>query len=673
MSFFKNLFIKKLKKTFSFPLLRTSELKKTKNRNSCLDVAAIASSSEGALDFDRELKTVGVANVAAGAIGAGFTGSYIFSQTIFSMNNNVKSRAMGLVIVAAEFAAFFSPVSVVPLFPLCLFGSLLTLFGVEILMDWLVHSKEKVGGGAEYLLLWGTFLSIVFLGLERGVAAGLLLCIAQFSLAYARVSATASHVAPSRAGAARPPAQRDLLAHFSRHRAAIALSGVIFFGSAFAISERALEVAAALAADADEAAHDAFEEGSVRGGEGALRALDGGGGGGPPPVSKELAAALAAAPRFLLLDFRGVRGVDATAASAFAALARRLANNQEGNEGRKRRVTLVVCHLESKKATRLLAAHGFELRTATAAAAALSSEEEASSPNSSSNSSGLTAYASMDDAVYATEEAFLAAARRAGAIGGGSGGGGMGRRGGGRNSLDGAFSGGFGGNRTGLEGFGSRLSIGGGSANGATAGMPASTEDDEGELLANALRAVCAAPDGLLPRGDADAAAAAPFLTTLSLSPGAPLFARGEPADAIFIVLRGAVELRVDYLATADEGGALSSSSTSTRRRRTLSLPAGLRAAPSTPRSFFFGPGAVVGTMDFFGGDGPGAPRRGSAAALPPRGAVVGSLSRSKFQDMAVAAPAAAAALLGSLLRAEVLGNIHSLEVLEAAAAVARA
>ena len=45
------------------------------------------------------------------------------------MNNGVKSCAMGLVIVAAELAAFLSPVSVVPLFPLCLFGSLLTLFG----------------------------------------------------------------------------------------------------------------------------------------------------------------------------------------------------------------------------------------------------------------------------------------------------------------------------------------------------------------------------------------------------------------------------------------------------------------------------------------------------------------------------------------------------------------
>lgn len=646
---------------------------------SCLDVAAIASSSEGALDFDRELKTVGVANVAAGAIGAGFTGSYIFSQTLFSMNNGVSSRAMGLVIVAAEFAAFFSPISAVPLFPLCLFGSLLTLFGVEILFDWLVHSKEKVGGGAEYLLLWGTFLSIVFLGLEKGVAAGLFLCIAQFSFAYARVSATASHVAPSRAGAARPPAQRDLLAHFSRHRAAIALSGVIFFGSAFAISERALEVAAALAADSEEAAQDA-EEGSVRGGMGALEAL------GcrnqaqahhhHPPVSKELAAALAAAPRFLLLDFRGVRGVDATAASAFASLARRLANRDEAVG---RRVTLIVCHLTSKKARRLLAAHGFELRSATAT---VSGEEE----SGAAPSSGLTAYPSMDDAVYATEEAFLAAARRAGAIGGGGrcggGGGGGRRRGGARGlSLDGASSGGFAGlgfangssgSATGLEGFGSRLSIQHGTTSGTEEasdgeGGGEQEEEGEGDLLASALRAVCAAPEGLLPRGDADAAAAAPFLTTLSLAPGDSLFARGEPADAIFIVLRGVIELKVDYLGTA-EGGSENSSS-----RRMLSLPAELRAASSEPRSFFFGPGAVVGTMDFFGGDGPGAPRRGSAAALPPRGAVVGSLSRAKFQEMAVAAPAAAAALLGSLLRAEVLGNIHSLEVLEAAAAVSRA
>jgi len=558
------------------------------------------------------------------------------------MSNNVKSRVMGLVIVAAEAAAFFSSVSVVPLFPLCLFGSLLTLFGVEILLDWLVHSKEKVGGGAEYYLLWGSFLSICFLGLEKGVAAGLLLCIMQFSFAYARVSATASHVAPSRAGAARPPAQRDLLAHFSRHRAAIALSGVIFFGSAFAISERALEVAAALAADADEAALDAEEGGSVRGGMGALEALNSSSSSSfshhhrqhAPPVSKELAAALAAAPRFLLLDFRGVRGVDATAASAFAALARRLANQSDESAAGKRRVTLIVCHLTSKKATRLLAAHGFELRSAptTATAAALSEEESSgvsSNPSSSSsaNPSGLTAYPSMDDAVYATEEAFLAAARRAGAIGSGTG---VNGRRGGRNSLDGAHSGGFGvfgsgggvGSRarTGLEGFGSRLSIGGGPGSGIREATTAEEESDD-DLLANALRAVCAAPEGLLPRGDADAAAAAPFLTTLSLAPGDPLFARGEPADAIFIVLRGAVELRVDYLSGESS-------------RRMLSLPQELRAASSTPRSFFFGPGAVVGTMDFFGGDGPGAPRRGSAAALPPRGAVVGSLSRAKFQEV---------------------------------------
>jgi len=36
--------------------------------------------------------------MVAGLVGAGFTGSYIFSQTIFSMRANVKSRWHGFII-----------------------------------------------------------------------------------------------------------------------------------------------------------------------------------------------------------------------------------------------------------------------------------------------------------------------------------------------------------------------------------------------------------------------------------------------------------------------------------------------------------------------------------------------------------------------------------------------
>ncbi|KAL7522385.1 hypothetical protein ACHAWX_007050 [Stephanocyclus meneghinianus] len=51
--------------------------------SSCLDVAAISMDMGQALDTNNELMTVGISNFLSGCLG-GFTGSYIFSQTIFT-------------------------------------------------------------------------------------------------------------------------------------------------------------------------------------------------------------------------------------------------------------------------------------------------------------------------------------------------------------------------------------------------------------------------------------------------------------------------------------------------------------------------------------------------------------------------------------------------------------
>ena len=40
---------------------------------------------------------------------------------------------------------------------------------------------------AEYLLLWGTFIAIMELELEMGVATGMVLCIIFFTVTYAKV------------------------------------------------------------------------------------------------------------------------------------------------------------------------------------------------------------------------------------------------------------------------------------------------------------------------------------------------------------------------------------------------------------------------------------------------------------------------------------------------------
>ena len=56
--------------------------------SSSLDVAAIQMELGKPLNFNHELQTVGISNISSGLTG-GFTGSYIFSQTIFTMRAGV--------------------------------------------------------------------------------------------------------------------------------------------------------------------------------------------------------------------------------------------------------------------------------------------------------------------------------------------------------------------------------------------------------------------------------------------------------------------------------------------------------------------------------------------------------------------------------------------------------
>jgi SulP family sulfate permease len=84
--------------------------------SSCLDVAAIEMELGLPLDYNRELQTVGISNIASGLTG-GFTGSYIFSQTIFSMRRGVSSRVNGAVIAIIQIVVILMPVPVTSYIP----------------------------------------------------------------------------------------------------------------------------------------------------------------------------------------------------------------------------------------------------------------------------------------------------------------------------------------------------------------------------------------------------------------------------------------------------------------------------------------------------------------------------------------------------------------------------
>ena len=65
------------------------------------------------LNYDRELQTVGFANFVSGCCG-GYTGSYIFSQTIFNLRRGITddARVCGWTIAFLEMVVVVAPVSV---------------------------------------------------------------------------------------------------------------------------------------------------------------------------------------------------------------------------------------------------------------------------------------------------------------------------------------------------------------------------------------------------------------------------------------------------------------------------------------------------------------------------------------------------------------------------------
>ena len=139
--------------------------------SSSLDVAAIELELKQPLDYNHELSTVGLSNCVSGLTG-GYTGSYIFSQSIFSLRAGIRSRLSGYVLAVTEAIIVVLPVNVLKFVPLFFFGSLLVMICVDLCVEWLWEVRLKMTG-AEYSVTIATFALIMILGVEWGILAGI--------------------------------------------------------------------------------------------------------------------------------------------------------------------------------------------------------------------------------------------------------------------------------------------------------------------------------------------------------------------------------------------------------------------------------------------------------------------------------------------------------------------
>ncbi|KAL4094690.1 hypothetical protein PRIC1_010348 [Phytophthora ramorum] len=201
--------------------------------SSSLDVAAVETALGKPLDHNHELQTVGVSNLLSG-LGGGFTGSYLFSQTIFTLRGKLESRYVGLIVFILEIVIVLSPFSIIAYVPKVFFGALQMLVCLDLMTEWLWHARNKLLS-REYGIVWLTFLSMVFVNLELGIVVGII--IAGFNFIYSYIATSSVHRVMKRSRVERDLRERVLLQNMRMSIVTLELEGYIFFGSSVKVMD----------------------------------------------------------------------------------------------------------------------------------------------------------------------------------------------------------------------------------------------------------------------------------------------------------------------------------------------------------------------------------------------------------------------------------------------------
>lgn len=208
---------------------------------SSLDVAAVQEARPAQkLDYDNELITVGLGNLLSGVTG-GATGSYIFSQTIFSAKKNVRSRLNGIVVCVGELVLFLAPIDIVRFLPTAYVGALMVLFGIDIMSDWLFFSRTSMAG-VEYAVVWISFAIVMYLttmdafGVIEGILVSSIIAAFAFSINYARAH-THFQLTRNQSSVVRAWRERKELIKHQQSILSIGLSGYAFFLSSMPMAQ----------------------------------------------------------------------------------------------------------------------------------------------------------------------------------------------------------------------------------------------------------------------------------------------------------------------------------------------------------------------------------------------------------------------------------------------------
>jgi sulfate permease, SulP family len=184
------------------------------------------------IDFNRELKSAGWANIFAG-LGGGTVGIHSLSLSALAFRIGARGRLIGIIAALVCGAALFLGPSALSVLPRPLLGGLLFYLGLCFLIEWVIESYPKLPK-VDYLLVILILLIIGAAGFLQGVVVGILIAVVLFVINYSRVRVVKYILSGAHfhSNVDRASDQRTVLREKGERVHILKLQGYVFFGTA---------------------------------------------------------------------------------------------------------------------------------------------------------------------------------------------------------------------------------------------------------------------------------------------------------------------------------------------------------------------------------------------------------------------------------------------------------
>lgn len=207
-----------------------------------LNLTSLEVAARTELDFNRELRITGLANIVGGLLG-GIVSFHALSASLLGRQMGVESRGIG--VTAGLFAIVVLALGhgAISYIPVPLLGALLLCIGYGLLHEWLFAGKARFSG-MEYVTVLTITLLMAVAGYLVGVGVGILLSTAFFVWRYSHVKVISQEISGSdfHSNVERPAEDMRQLDERGRQIRILKVEGFLFFGTAFTMLDRIQEL-----------------------------------------------------------------------------------------------------------------------------------------------------------------------------------------------------------------------------------------------------------------------------------------------------------------------------------------------------------------------------------------------------------------------------------------------